>query len=641
MKIKICFYLVLVFISRLAFAQPDEEFRKLKELYPNNEVVMVSLVKTIDISMKNDDFVIKYDQYEERIYLNDNAKHYDKSSIFMSDIFDLKKYEAYTLSPEPKKYKKYKVDRFTLSDLSQGNIFYDDSKELNYSFPLLTKGAKTVEILKYELKEPYFLPIFSVSPYMPYQNVEFKITVDDKIELEILELLFSEQEGLILNEEKKSGRTTKTYTFSRSKPVKYERNAPSHLYMSPKILMRIKTFQTKNGSKNLLSTLDDLHEWYCKTISPSMVESDEITMLADTITHGMSDTLEMASAIFNWVQKNIKYIAIEDGERGIVPEKAKEVYFHRYGDCKGMSNLAYHLMRSKGIDARLAWVGTRSLPFKYTEVPTPNVDNHMICALVYKNEVILLDGTHSFLPFGMPSPFIQGKEVLVNGKDCKSYQIEVAKIVPANLNQTLDSCFVQISGRDLVGRGKAIYTGFSAMEVRELLTDRNSKDRLKIFREVLLRGNNKFTLDSFQLEKLDNINEPLVLNYYFKIPDYVIINKNESYINLNLDRTDLPGKFPKTREVAYEKRFSDSESNVVVLELLENQKVTTLPTAASFKKGNLKFENSYSNLNNSIYRKHYFEHDALILETKDFEEWNQAVEEIIKNYNQQLVIITQ
>lgn len=638
MNVKNLLIIFILFVINNSNSQPDVEFRILKEKFPDNEVVILNMKNSIDITLKNDDILIKYSTLEERVYLNDNAKLYDKGRIFFSGLFDLKKYEAFTLVPESKKYKKYNVESFLKKNMPEGNIFYDDSQELNYTFPRLVKGSKTVETKNYELIGAYYIPVLSISPYIPYNSVEFKLITDDNIDVDIIEMLQLDKSKSSYTEEKKSGRTTRIWNFDKTNTVKYETDAPTTLSFSPKMMTRIKSYDTKKGNQRVLTDLNDLHNWYCKTIAPSIESNDLFKNLADSICGNSNDTLEIAAKIFSWVQRNIKYIAIEDGEKGVVPEMATAVYYHRYGDCKGMSNLAFHLMKSKGLDARLCWVGTRDIPYKYSEFPTPNSDNHMISVLKHNNEVITLDATHSFLPFGMPSPFIQGKEALVNGKDCMSYELIEIPEIDAKINFTLDSCNIKIKGSKLIGKGQITFFGYAAMSMRERIASENNTERLKYLRNYLLKGTNKFQLDSFKILQFEDLNLPLVIHYDFIIPDYVIEINNEKYININLNKIHLSSKILENRDVPVEKLYNSSEINIVVLQIDDSLQVNSVPKELEFENNEIKFSNRYTINKNYLTRKQYYHHNSIVIETKMFKSWNSSIDEIQKNFNQQIVI---
>ena len=59
------------------------------------------------------------------------------------------------------------------------------------------------------------------------------------------------------------------------------------------------------------------------------------------------------------------------------------------------------------MDARLTWIGTRSIPYDYT-IPSLAVDNHMICTVFLGEEKYFLDATEEYVGFGDYAYRIQG-----------------------------------------------------------------------------------------------------------------------------------------------------------------------------------------------------------------------------------------
>lgn len=67
-----------------------------------------------------------------------------------------------------------------------------------------------------------------------------------------------------------------------------------------------------------------------------------------------------------------------------------------------MTSILVVMLNTAGVPAYYTWIGTRSLPYAYSEIPLPIVANHMICAIqLKKDEFIFLDGTDAtcFLAF--------------------------------------------------------------------------------------------------------------------------------------------------------------------------------------------------------------------------------------------------
>jgi hypothetical protein len=133
------------------------------------------------------------------------------------------------------------------------------------------------------------------------------------------------------------------------------------------------------------------------------------------------------------------------------PIKAEEVLRKKYGDCKGMANLTKELLKAEGFDARLCWLGTSHIAYDYS-TPSLAVDNHMICALMFKGKTYFLDATENYLGLDDYAERIQGREVLIEDND--KY---ILTHVPAEAyTQNLDSekRVLTLSGTDLTGTVK-------------------------------------------------------------------------------------------------------------------------------------------------------------------------------------------
>ena len=56
-------------------------------------------------------------------------------------------------------------------------------------------------------------------------------------------------------------------------------------------------------------------------------------------------------ALANYMQRNIRYVAIEVGIGGLQPHRAADVFAHQYGDCKDKATLLSTMLKQVGIDS--------------------------------------------------------------------------------------------------------------------------------------------------------------------------------------------------------------------------------------------------------------------------------------------------
>src|SRR6185295_13248471 len=146
--------------------------------------------------------------------------------------------------------------------------------------------------------------------------------------------------------------------------------------------------------------------------------------------------------------------------RGQIPHTGSYAFEKRYGDCKDMANLVVTMLRMAGISSYRTWIGTRDLPYRYTQWPTPLVDNHMIATYVGPDHrYYFLDATGSHTPFGFPSSMIQGKEALI-GKDKDTYEIKEVPEVSMKINFSKDSVELELDKGNITGKGKKSFEGY-------------------------------------------------------------------------------------------------------------------------------------------------------------------------------------
>ncbi|MES2629126.1 MAG: transglutaminase domain-containing protein [Bacteroidota bacterium] len=627
---------VLVFVaSGAVMAQTPEIIKKYNAKYPGKEAAAVELYRKLSVDIVNGKPEITFSTSEELIYLG-RKPDASQRSVSSSHFMELKKVEAFVLVPEKEKYRSIPVKKFTESTLGDRDVFYDDSKELNFTLSGIEQGSKSIIRSEYKVNDPHMIPSMSVHPYLPVDKCVFEITYPNGLDIGITELNF--KDGVQTSEVIKGKHTTRTYTFAESKGLEHEGDGPDWRYFTPEVHVRLKSYQSKDKPVNVLRNVDDLHSWYCTFLDQSKETIEEFRALSDSIVQGCTTDRQKAEKLYQWVQQNVRYIAIENGYMGYIPQKASLVCHNRYGDCKGMSNLLWYLMRAQNLPAYHAWVGTRSLPYSYEKIASPYVDNHMVICYRENGKNLFLDCTHANLPFGMPSPFIQEKESLVTD-NCKSF--EVVRIDPVKTEDNLftDSVWVKLNDNRLSGYGKAVLTGHVRMSFLDHVNPKDQKSLQDFCRDYLAKGTNKFLIDSVWVENTTNSNLPLVLNYRFSNPDYALQVDGETLINLNLDKQHGPEKIKKDRKISVEYKYNMRYINTVVFELPAGLQVKDLPSDSHSVTPNFTYHNSYQRQGNTIIRRTEQDRNVLSVQPADFDAWNNFYKLYTAQANIQTVLI--
>ena len=102
----------------------------------------------------------------------------------------------------------------------------------------------------------------------------------------------------------------------------------------------------------------DMGVWYNELTRNRHDPTPEITQKAVTLTASAATPLEKMQAIATFLQRDIRYVAIELGIGGVQPHSAPEVFAHRYGDCKDKVTLMSAMLRAIGVDSYYVIINT-------------------------------------------------------------------------------------------------------------------------------------------------------------------------------------------------------------------------------------------------------------------------------------------
>lgn len=143
--------------------------------------------------------------------------------------------------------------------------------------------------------------------------------------------------------------------------------------------------------------------------APASVPVPEIWALAEDITRGIAGRREQTQAIFEYVSKHIRYVAVILGLGGYVPHDAVSILSNKYGDCKDQVTLMRALLAARGIDADYALINLAAT-YNTFGTPAPEWFNHVI---LYIPELDLYaDPTDKYASFAMLSDNEADKPVL-------------------------------------------------------------------------------------------------------------------------------------------------------------------------------------------------------------------------------------
>jgi hypothetical protein len=324
----------------------------------------------------------------------------------------------------------------------------------------------------------------------------------------------------------------------------------------------------------------DMGKWYTNLIGGRVDASPEIKQQVAALTASESTPLQKAQTLAEFVQKNIRYVAIELGIGGWQPHSASEVYAHRYGDCKDKATLLRSMLKEVGFDTYHVLIYTERGAVT-PQTPAHNGFNHAILAVKIPDgmndpslvavlqhprlgRILFFDPTNEFIPFGQLPGYLQANYGLLVTPDGGEL-LELPQ-QPSNMNSIQRTAKLTLDAAGtLKGDVKEMRLGQRASAERwRLRAVTKDTDRVKPIEELL--GN---SLASFQLTKAAVVNlrqtsEYFGFNYSFESPNYaknagnlllvrprVIGNKGSGFLE-----TKEPRRFP----IEFEEPTQDTDS---------------------------------------------------------------------------------
>lgn len=610
------------------FLEKYKDYTELQTVY--NEEYNI----TID---KNKKLHITQDNHEEILVLTDKATGIrTNESIMFSDLLPLVSYEAYTINNVNNKDKKTQVAKVNERKHNRDNIFDSDLKLKEFTFTNLVQGSK--KVLKHTVffKDPYLLHRFNIGVFSP--SVKRVLTINHPNTVSIDYKMFNALPNTVkVDKSQRKNQNTITFTIDNPALIKYAGDAPGILYQMPHLHFWVTNYTVDNQTINVLGTTEKLYAYYKTFINAiNQKENTELKNFTINLVKDQSTERDKLKTIFNWVQKNIKYIAFESGYEGFIPREAADVFTRKYGDCKDMASIICEMAKYAQIpNVNFTWIGSRELPYSYSDLPTLAVDNHMIASYIHNNEVVYLDATDSHVPFGLPSGFIQGKEALIAQND--SYIIKKVPEISATANASTDSINLQLINDKLTGNATYTSNGLLATNYRNMIGD-NQKLRKDFVKSLVEKGNDKFKLVSFNEIDFDKPDQPYSIDYVFELENYLVKSGNEVYVNLLLNKPILSTEIEKTRMLSLDLELLLEHNNIISLSVPKTTQVTYLPENVSFENDLLKYTINYQKKETEVSVNYQISTRKTIIHPVDFKLWNESIQTLKEHLSENLIL---
>lgn len=276
--------------------------------------------------------------------------------------------------------------------------------------------------------------------------------------------------------------------------------------------------------------------WYQALTNGRRDASPDIKNKVATLTGNATTVLGKMKALANFVQDDIRYVAIELGIGGYQPHAAAEVFGHLYGDCKDKATLMGSMLHEIGVDSYYVVINSERGSVN-AETPAHSAFDHVIIAIKLPEgvpdpslvaviqhpklgRILFFDPTDELTPLGQISGNLQDNYGLLVTPDGG----ELVKLPkqPSAMNSIHRVAKLTLDTQgNLIGQVEERRVGDRAWSERwALRTVSNDKDRIKPIENLLASSLSNFQITKASVQNLSFPDRPFGFDYSFEAEKY-------------------------------------------------------------------------------------------------------------------------
>jgi transglutaminase-like putative cysteine protease len=330
-----------------------------------------------------------------------------------------------------------------------------------------------------------------------------------------------------------SGTNEWLWVVSDVKEIRYEQDMPFWSGVAGHMILSL---IPPGGSKKGFLTWSDLAKWQDSLYQGRRDASPEIKQKVVELTAGKADTFAKMQAVASYMQRDVRYVAVELGIGGWQPHQARDVYSHQYGDCKDKATLMSTMLKEVGIDSYYVVVNVYRGTVN-ANAPTKQSFNHVILAIhlpdgqtspdlraVYVHPVLgrllIFDPTDEMTPLGFLRGPLQGNYALLVASGAG--ELVQLPILPAqNSGVRRGAQFALSATGALSGEVTDMRYGDAASRQRLVHRDMTKKeDQIKPIETILSHAVGSYQITKATIGNLDVRDQPFQYKYSFIAPSY-------------------------------------------------------------------------------------------------------------------------
>ncbi|MDQ7759459.1 DUF3857 and transglutaminase domain-containing protein [Xanthomonas sontii] len=340
-----------------------------------------------DYEVREDATSVETDEYELLLKTKAGVDQFSQVRLGYSEKLEtLEVLAAYTLTPDGLRHDVPADKIYTQESYSSATAaMYADRKVKVVVFPNLMPGARLVYRVRRTQTVPYFPGYFSLwetfSVFSQYDDATVTLVAPRRLQMHLYTRGVQGSDTPTIAGEQARWE----WRYSRREPMKSQNWSAATWEFSPTIMA------------SSFRRWSQMAQAYQHSSAAAAQVTPKVRARAEQITAGIGDRRAQAAALYEWVARNIRYVAVYLGNGGLQPNSADSILDNHYGDCKDHTVVLEALLAAKGIASTPVLLGAQGGP-TLPEVPVLGRFNH---AITYLPEFKLyVDSTSPYARFG-------------------------------------------------------------------------------------------------------------------------------------------------------------------------------------------------------------------------------------------------
>lgn len=594
---------------------------------------MVKRLEVEHFTLKNPGEAVYKLRYVYTI-LNENGDQYASFYQHYNKFVDIRSIEGSLYDASGKELKRVKnKDIQDMSGVGDNNLM-DDTRYKSHNF-YYKSYPYTVE---YEVEVKYNGTMFYPDWFpqsrslMAVEESKFIFSCPDEYSFRYKAYQFEGAPQVV----QEKGEKVYTWQIKSLPAIVRESYAPGLRKITPLVLFGPAEF-VMQGYKGSMSSWQDLGKFIYQLNKGRDVLPDDVKKAVHQLTDQVADPAQKVKLLYEYLQKNTRYISIQLGIGGWQPFDAKFVGEKKYGDCKALSNFMFSLLKEAGI--RSNYVVIRAGDDEddiFADFPSTQF-NHAILCVPFAKDSIWLECTDQYKASGYMGSFTGNRQALVvdeaGGGLVRTPSYRMAQNLQTRMIKAVlaDDATLQVTAANR-------YAGTQQEELQWILT-RLTKDKLKE------RLHEKLDFATYEVNKFDykehKITVPAVdESLDITVTNYATITGKRLFIMPNvMTRSYMKLNADSLRKYDVEIDFEYRDVDSVEIELPKGYEPEAIPKDVSINNKFGRFSCSVKLTGNKLFYHRSMEQYSGRYPASDFAELAKFYEAIYKADRNKVVLV--